>query len=488
MNKTLNHLFTQLSPQDVEQFHQSYQRWALEQQIEIQQSQIAVLEQKIAQNAVLMEQVRPSAIALSTLAQLQASGVEDIELLDQMLERGEAWLDRTMQHLEYCERMDLIGESHTEWCRHALEGAYDWIESLQQKETTEASTASTPEDTDSSTATAKITEDLLLQKLMSEGDTENTHLQQPRITAPLPTLDELSPETDNTVTDIEELPAITETIELAEATAETMKISTATAPEPTEASDPLTETASEITATIEPVAANVENIEVTDTAIEQDNIEPVVSSVLEVTEPVEPAISQAASDDEDGAIHEPEQEEQIEEITATNESDTAATLVEEMEQEAEIVELAQVEDAADEEPTEVLSTITIEPVTNVADVVADEATIADSTEVITEVPPDDDEALPTTSAVEDVHTTALSEEEEEMQNTLPSDVEASEDGGAALPAVAEPPQQKLSSPSVETDTQPDSIEAAQPAQEQQPKTRPYKKRGFFRRLLAFLLS
>src|SRR5690242_8573597 len=100
MNKALTHLFMQLSPQDVEQFHQSYQHWMLEQHIEIQQSQIAVLEQKIAQNAALMEQVRPSAIALSTLAQLQASGVEDIELLDQMLERGETWLDRTMQQLE----------------------------------------------------------------------------------------------------------------------------------------------------------------------------------------------------------------------------------------------------------------------------------------------------------------------------------------------------------------------------------------------------
>ncbi|HEU5229698.1 MAG TPA: hypothetical protein VFU49_17905, partial [Ktedonobacteraceae bacterium] len=374
MNKALNHLFTQLPSQDVEQFHQSYQRWMLEQQIEIQQSQIAVLEQKIAQNAALMEQLRPSAIALSTLAQLQASGVEDIALLDQMLERGETWLDRTMQHLEYCERMDLIGESHTEWCRHALEGAYDWIESLQQKETGETSTTSTPEEADSSAATAEITEDLLLQKLMSEGDTDNTHLLQPRITAPLPTLDELSPETGNTVTDIEELPATAETIEPAEALAETMKISTATTSELTEASDSLVETAAETIAAIEPVAANAaEPIEETDTAIEQDNVEPVASSVLEVTEP---AISQVVSDDEDGAIHEPEQDEQIEEITATDESDTTATLVEGMDREAEIVELVQVEDGADEEPTEVLSAITIEPAT---DVVADETTIADST-------------------------------------------------------------------------------------------------------------
>ena len=486
MNKALTHLFMQLSPQDVEQFHQSYQRWMLEQQIEIQQSAIAALEQKIAHNVALMEQVRPSAIALSTLAQLQASGVEDIALLDQMLERGEAWLDRTMQQLEYCERMDLIGESYTEWCQHALEGAYDWIESLQQKEIADASIPSTPEETDQAAATAEITENLLIQKLMSDEETEKTPLLPPRITVPLPILDELSPATDLAAAIIEQPSAASESIAQGETIAEASEISASIAPEATEVSDSLIEATSETIVTVEPSTDQAETIEVAEATKEQDNVEPDASSDLEVAEPVEPAISQAVSDEEDITLCEPEPEEQIEEITSADEGDTAAIPAEEMEQDTELVEFVQVEDADDEEPTEVLSIATTNPAADATDVIADE-TIAEN-EVAEEVPAPEDDAVSTTDDAEDILTTVQSEEEEETQNA-PSGTEPDEVGDVALPSIADsPPQQELLSPSSETDTQPHSTEATQPAQEQRPKQRPSKKRGFFRRLLAFLLS
>ena len=81
-----------------------------------------------------LEQVHPSALALATLARLQAHGVSDITVLDRMLERGEEWLNRTMQRLEYCEKIDVISDGYTKWCEHALEGAYDWIDSMQEQE------------------------------------------------------------------------------------------------------------------------------------------------------------------------------------------------------------------------------------------------------------------------------------------------------------------------------------------------------------------
>ena len=190
--EALIQLFTQLNPHDVEQFYKSYQLWTLRQQIESRQLQIAALQKKIEHNAALMERVRPSSLALSILAQLQASGVEEIDLLDQMLARGETWLDHTMQQLAYCERFDLIGESHTQWCKHALEGAYDWIDSIQETES-----ITTPEETSESAISAKVTENLLLQKLMSENETEKQLTQQPKITAPLPILAEISPELEN---------------------------------------------------------------------------------------------------------------------------------------------------------------------------------------------------------------------------------------------------------------------------------------------------
>lgn len=171
-SSSLHDLFAHLSPDAVEQFYQSYQLWSLRQQRSTLVTQIATLQQNIAENAEQMQQIAPSPLVLANLAQLQSYGVTDIALLDTMLERGEQWLDHTMQLLERCEKMNLIGGDYTEWCQHALEGAYNWLDTMTAKVEEE-----TPELDDSSPIALQnestrgdpqVTEALLLRKLMSE--------------------------------------------------------------------------------------------------------------------------------------------------------------------------------------------------------------------------------------------------------------------------------------------------------------------------------
>src|SRR5579859_673947 len=179
------HVFSQLPSHDVEQFHKAYRLWTLQKRIQIQQLQIATLQQHIIENAEDMQQVTPSAIALATLAQLQSHGVDDIDLLDRMLDRGESWLDNTMQLLERCEELDMIQGNYSQWCEHALEGAYNWIASMP--ETTESSIP-----TESSTQdeqTAQATADLLLQKLLSDDSATPSPPHSPNNnTSPTPEL------------------------------------------------------------------------------------------------------------------------------------------------------------------------------------------------------------------------------------------------------------------------------------------------------------
>jgi hypothetical protein len=161
----LNTLFEQLDPQQIEYFYQRYQLWQLQQHIDSLQAKTALLEQEVEANRQFMEQVRPSAIAQAAAAQLQACGVNDIDLLDRVLEHDDSWLDHTMQLLAQCERMDIIND-YTEWCEHALDGAYDWLASMNEAEVFEEATEAP--DTD---PIYEETEQLLLQKLTSEeGD------------------------------------------------------------------------------------------------------------------------------------------------------------------------------------------------------------------------------------------------------------------------------------------------------------------------------
>lgn len=177
----INHIFANLQPHDVEQFYAVYQQWLRQRTIANLQAQIASLRNQIAENNLRIQQVQPSPLALSALARLQSNGVTDLDLLDHMLDQGEAWLDSAMQHLDYCEQLDFIRGNYTEWCEHALEGAYDWIDSMQELDASNAAGDADAANNDKiSTASSadpqtgeqlnEATEEIFLQKLMSEGD------------------------------------------------------------------------------------------------------------------------------------------------------------------------------------------------------------------------------------------------------------------------------------------------------------------------------
>lgn len=177
----LIHIFSQLRPQEIEQFYKGYQYWSLLQHINRLRLQITAIEQGIDANNELLRQVQPSAPAISILAQLSSLGVEDIDVLDSMLERGDEWLDHAMQLLEQCERLDVIQGNYTEWCEHAMEGAYDWINSIDEEAPAGEEHVQDP--------SAQDTAALLLQKLTSGLDEEtmktpSVHLASTNTTTP----------------------------------------------------------------------------------------------------------------------------------------------------------------------------------------------------------------------------------------------------------------------------------------------------------------
>src|SRR5689334_17596695 len=213
----VNDLFAQLRPQDVESFYRGYRLWAIQRKMQTLQIQIDAIKQGIADNRELMLGAQPSPIALATLAQFQACGVEDVDLLDRMCQRGEAWHDHTLQLLLYCERFGVLrGRNYTEWCEHALEGAYDWVASARQAEAAASTPSMTPVPDLPATpppdepALMQLDEDtteaLLLQKLMSDGDE----------TLKVPALDRLRKKT-------QPLPRITQPLSLADVPAETVE-------------------------------------------------------------------------------------------------------------------------------------------------------------------------------------------------------------------------------------------------------------------------
>ncbi len=188
---SLSSIFAQLTPDTVEQFYQGYQQWRHQQQIIGLQTRMRALKMQIQENEAKTRCLQPSPIALATLARLQSYGVTDLDLLDRMLERGDEWLDNTMQLLEQCERMDIIRDDYTHWCIHALEDAYDWIASIGEEETqtqqepmssgtsatTQGSVPHTLEQTlEIVEETESVTEEQFLQKLMSEADEETVKM------------------------------------------------------------------------------------------------------------------------------------------------------------------------------------------------------------------------------------------------------------------------------------------------------------------------
>ncbi len=183
--------FSQLNQQDVEEFYLSYQYWYLQHEIELLQNRLDQIHGMMLENTERMQHVQPTAIELATLARLQSNGVSDVDLLDRMLERGEAWLDRTMQRLDYLEQLDdFIREDYTEWCKHALEGAYDWIDSVLDSNAVSQTATAATNDTNDTSRTApedtkednliEATEELFLQKISAEDELEAIEITSKR--------------------------------------------------------------------------------------------------------------------------------------------------------------------------------------------------------------------------------------------------------------------------------------------------------------------
>src|SRR6266852_2271886 len=126
-------IFARLTEQDIEQFYAQYQLWMLRRRLPLIEKQLEALREHLEANQQISALLRPSALAQAVLVRLQASGVTDKDVLDQMLERGENWLDRMMQRLDYCEQVeDFIQGNYTQWCLRSLDGAYDWIDTMMQ--------------------------------------------------------------------------------------------------------------------------------------------------------------------------------------------------------------------------------------------------------------------------------------------------------------------------------------------------------------------
>jgi len=165
----LDALFSHLKPQHIEGFYKYYQRWQLMQQLTELQAQLITIEQNSVDNATLMQITQPSPIALAALTRLQSHGVDDVDLLDSMLERGDTWLDHTLQLLEQCQSLGFIRDNYTEWCQHALEGAYEWLDSMSENEVAQA-VQPMQEQVTQDPISGDATEVLLVQKLMSEEE------------------------------------------------------------------------------------------------------------------------------------------------------------------------------------------------------------------------------------------------------------------------------------------------------------------------------
>jgi hypothetical protein len=175
----LHAIFSALLPEEVEQFYAAYRQWQLHMRIVELRQRLAEVEGQLGLNELRLQQCQPPPIALASLARLQSHGVDEIELLDQMLERGETWLDVTMQRLDYCEHFEnFLSDDYTQWCRRALEGAFDWIDTLRIADVSTGEPSDPPaaqNEEGPAQADVEETEVMLLQKLTTEADDDENN-------------------------------------------------------------------------------------------------------------------------------------------------------------------------------------------------------------------------------------------------------------------------------------------------------------------------
>jgi hypothetical protein len=99
------------------------------------------------------------------------------------------WLDRTMQRLDYLEQLDdFISDDYTQWCQHALEGAYDWIDSVLDSGAISQSATDTDQITIEEVQEEELleaTEELFLQKISTDEEesfAQDITMKRPSIT------------------------------------------------------------------------------------------------------------------------------------------------------------------------------------------------------------------------------------------------------------------------------------------------------------------
>lgn len=220
IDSNIGALFAQLNQQHIEEFNIGYQYWTLQHQIEGLQIHLKDLRKQIIVNTEHILAVQPTAIELATLARLQSNGVSDVEMLDLMLGRGEAWLDRTMQRLDYLEQLDdFIRDDYTQWCQHALEGAYDWIDSVLDGNASSAPATSATTQDIKEEELIEATEELFLQKISNDEDEapmQEITIKRPSIT--LADLEEAVPASEETSAAIEVAPTLEHTASAIEGT------------------------------------------------------------------------------------------------------------------------------------------------------------------------------------------------------------------------------------------------------------------------------
>jgi hypothetical protein len=162
-------VFTQLHEQDIEQFYAHYQFWILRHRLPVLEERIATLHRQLAENQHLIDVLQPPTIALTVLARLRSLGVNEVDLLDRLLDRGEDWLDLMMQRLDYCEQVeDFIQGDYAQWCINSLDGAYDWIDSLRGSLEEETKVSAT--EPSSYAEDIQATEEFLRQKFSIEDE------------------------------------------------------------------------------------------------------------------------------------------------------------------------------------------------------------------------------------------------------------------------------------------------------------------------------
>jgi len=121
-------LYERIPPEAVREFSEAYFAWYANRALQELDDRIKAVRADLAVNDAREEELRPTDIELEAIELLQARGVDDVELLDRLVGRGEDWLAETVQRLAYFEHAGLAPTSYPQWCEYALAGAYDWID------------------------------------------------------------------------------------------------------------------------------------------------------------------------------------------------------------------------------------------------------------------------------------------------------------------------------------------------------------------------